>query len=287
MEDERNGQVEYHYGFYAAIYFDYDVARLDLSFRQELELGDKPIRLDMAVIRRNKRRALTDPIGRFFRKHTILEYKSPGVTLNIDGFFKAQGYACIYKSLGGTVNAIPIEDLAVSIFCHAYPRKMFAILQASGFSIEEVHKGVYHVAGPLCVPAQVVVISRLSDGEYEELKILAPKAKREDVVRFLDRASQDPSEHVSAILRVSMAVNKALYQQLEEEGPMKDVFEEIFHKTLAAKEAKGRSEGRREGRSEERADIISRMLAKGMTPEQISDLIALPLAEVLALRGGA
>ena len=68
---------------------------------------------------------------------------------------------------------------------------------------------------------------------------------------------------------------------------MKDVFERIFHKELAAKEAKGRDEGWTAGREEGRADIISRMLAGGMTPEQIADLISLPLAEVLALRGGA
>ena len=45
----------------------------------------------------------------------------------------------------------------------------------------------------------------------------------------------------------------------------------------------GEAKGRREGE----ANIITRLLAGGMTPEQISDIIALPLAEVLALRGGA
>ena len=307
MESEKAGQVEYHYGFYAAIHFDYDVARLDLTFRQEHELGDRPVRLDMAIVKRNKERRLTDPIGRAFKKHNILEYKSPGDSLSIDDLYKVQGYACIYKSLGKTVNAIPIEELAVSIFCHAYPRKLFALLKATGFSVEGPHEGIYHVEGPLCVPTQVVAISRLPGGGYEELKILAPNAKREDVVRFLDRASQGPSEHASAILRVSMAANKALYQKLREEGPMRDVFEDIFHKELAKERTEGLTEGRREGltegrregltegrregltegRREERANIISRMLAGGMTPEQISDLIALPLAEVLALRGGA
>ena len=80
---------------------------------------------------------------------------------------------------------------------------------------------------------------------------------------------------------------------------MRDVFEDIFHKELARERTEGLTEGRREGlteglregltegRREERANIISRMLAGGMTPEQISDLIALPLVEVLALRGGA
>lgn len=56
---------------------------------------------------------------------------------------------------------------------------------------------------------------------------------------------------------------------------MKDVFKNIFHKELAEERAEGR------------ADIISRMLAGGMTPQEVANLIALPLAEVLALRGEA
>ena len=88
---------------------------------------------------------------------------------------------------------------------------------------------------------------------------------------------------------------------------MKDVFESIFHKELSAAKNEGWTAGRNEGwtagrdegwvagrnegwvagRNEERANIISRMLAGGMTPQQIADIIALPLSEVLALSGGA
>ena len=157
---------------------------------------------------------------------------------------------------------------------------MFADLKNVGFTVEETHEGICSITGSLCVPAQIVVIPRLPEGEYEEFKILAPKAKRKDVVRFLDKASKHPGEHASAILRVSMAANQELYRKLVgEEGSMKDVFESIFHKELLEKESRGRSEGR--------ADIISRMLKRGMTPEQVADLIALPVAEVLALRGGS
>ena len=131
------------------------------------------------------------------------------------------------------------------------------------------------MTGPSCVSTQIVVISRLPEGEYEEFKILAPNAKKADVLRFFEKASKNPSEHVNAILRISMAANQELYQKLEEEGPMKDVFKNIFHKELAEERAEGR------------ADIISRMLAGGMTPQEVANLIALPLAEVLALRGEA
>ena len=283
MENEKAGQVDYHYGFYAAIHFDYEFLNLKITLQQELELGDQPVRVDMVVIKRNRRRALSDPIGRAFKGRNILEYKSPRKSLTINDFYKVQGYACIYKSLSKRVNAIPIEDLTITIFCHMYPRKMFADLKKEGFNLEEVRGGIYYVRGPLFIFTQIVVISRLPEGEYEELKILAPKAKKEDVAKFLDKASKNPSDHVSAILRVSMAANEDLYQKLGVEGPMKDVFESIFHKELSA----AKNEGWTAGRNEERANIISRMLAGGMTPQQIADIIALPLSEVLALSGGA
>ena len=68
MESERSGQVDYHYGFYAAVHFGYEIAHLKLSFQQELELGEQPIRLDMLIIKRNRRKTLKDPIGRPFKR---------------------------------------------------------------------------------------------------------------------------------------------------------------------------------------------------------------------------
>ena len=37
-------------------------------------------------------------IGRIFRKHNIIEYKSPGASLSVNDFYKVYGYACIYQS---------------------------------------------------------------------------------------------------------------------------------------------------------------------------------------------
>ena len=44
--------------------------------------------------------------------------------------------------------------------------------------------------------------------------------------------------------------------------------------------AEGREEGRAEGREEERAKLIIRMLANGMTPEQISSFTGISIEEV-------
>ena len=71
------GKIEYHYGFYAATHAEYHAFRGVLDFLQEQELGVEPVKLDMLIIRQDEPNPLKDPIGKFFRKYNILEYKSP------------------------------------------------------------------------------------------------------------------------------------------------------------------------------------------------------------------
>ena len=50
------------------------------------------------------------------RTYNVIEYKSPEDALTIDDFYKTVGYACFYKGYGGHVNAVPINELTISIF---------------------------------------------------------------------------------------------------------------------------------------------------------------------------
>ena len=98
-EAEKASKLEYHLGFYAAIHVAYWHVHAEFEFPHELEIGVKPLRLDMLLIRRRNRRKLLDAIGRFLRKLNVLEYKSPGDSLHIDDVFKTQAYACLCKAL--------------------------------------------------------------------------------------------------------------------------------------------------------------------------------------------
>lgn len=61
-----------------------------------------------------------------------------------------------YKSLGKTVNAIPLHELTVSIFRHAFPREMLKMLEESGLKVKETYPGIYKIIGSLNVPTQVI-----------------------------------------------------------------------------------------------------------------------------------
>ena len=159
---EEVGKVEYHYGFYGAMHAEYEPTHVKMEYLQEHELGDEPVRMDMLLLKLEDT-PLMDPIGSFFREHNVLEYKSPEDSLTISDFYKAQGYALLYKGLEKSVDSIPLDELTVTLFRHAYPRKMFAMLEERGLTVTEDHPGVYRVTGPLSVPTQVIVTSQLPE----------------------------------------------------------------------------------------------------------------------------
>ena len=128
------GRTEYHYGFYGAIHTVYEPTCVKMEYLQEFELGDEPVRMDMLILKHDAT-LLTDPIGSFFKTYNILEYKSPEDHLSINDFYKAQGYALIYKGLSKTADTVPLDELTVSIFRHAYPREMFRRLKIAGFEM--------------------------------------------------------------------------------------------------------------------------------------------------------
>ena len=259
-------KIEYHSGFYATINALYRDVRADFEFPfpHEQELGVKPLRLDMLLIRRRNRRKLTDGIGRFFRKLNILEYKSPGDSLNIDDIFKTQAYACLCKALRQW-GRFAGDELTVAIFCYRHPRAAFAELRRLGRGVEQTHPGIYLVTGPLTVPTQIVVVPRLPPGEYVELKILAKGAKREDILKFMENAfGRYDREDIRAILEISMAANENIYRELKEESDMVGAFERFNAEFLAKKEA----EFEERGRIEALRTVMERLIAGGMDPAE-------------------
>ncbi len=137
-------KIAWHPGFYGAAELELRANSDVLTFIQEYNLSKEPLRADLLVIRKEPGVQIANEIGRIFKGHNIIEYKSPDDGLTIDDFYKAAAYACLYKSLGQTVNQYPAEDITVSLFREAYPRELFSALRESGRSIEEKFPGIYY-----------------------------------------------------------------------------------------------------------------------------------------------
>lgn len=125
-------KLQWHPAFCAAagLEFHEDIERLEL--KPEYNLSKEPIRIDLLIIKEGRTGQIKNEIGHIMRTYNVIEYKSPEDALTIDDFYKTVGYACLYKGYGEYVDAVPINELTISIFREARPEKMFLTLQKYG-----------------------------------------------------------------------------------------------------------------------------------------------------------
>lgn len=82
-------------------------------------------RMDLLVIKKLTNVKIKNEIGRIFKRHNVVEYKSPEDELGIDDYYKTVGYACLYKGFGETADQIPAGEITVSLFRESYPRELY------------------------------------------------------------------------------------------------------------------------------------------------------------------
>ena len=113
-------KIQWHPAFDAALQIELGEEAKYLTFESEHLLSKKPMQIDV-LVKNEKKVKIRKNIGRIFRQHNIIEYKSPEDHLNIDDFYKVYGYTCIYKTEVEKVNQIPAEELTITFVCYHYP----------------------------------------------------------------------------------------------------------------------------------------------------------------------
>lgn len=263
---EESGRTRFHYGFYAAMEVEYDLKKIPLTYKQEVQLGKDPVRLDFLVIKKKSNIVLDDPIGEFFKQVNIFEYKSPEDGLSIDDFYKVQGYGLIYKGFGRKVNELPIENITLTIVRHTHPRDMLQMLEDSGIVVIETYPGIYRFEGNFSIPVQLVVSSQLPTGEYDGLRLLAHGATIEDIKNYAEKAVASNNERIKenagTVIDVCFAVNKNLEEDKEMYEAVREVFKDAF--------AKERQEGRQEGTKKANERVAVEMLKDGKPINEIT-----------------
>ena len=95
-----------------------------LEMHEEHLLSKKPLQMDILIIKKLQEVQIKKTIGRVFRKHNIIEYKSPDDSLSVNDFYKVYGYACIYQSNTDRIKEIDPEELTLTFVCSHYPREL-------------------------------------------------------------------------------------------------------------------------------------------------------------------
>ena len=116
--EERKQQphaLQWHPAFYAGIQIELEAEADLLLFENEHQLGTKPKEIDVLIVKKERDVSIRKNIGRIFRTHNIVEYKSPKDYLSVDDFYKADT---------AQADSIAIHDITITFVCHRYPRSL-------------------------------------------------------------------------------------------------------------------------------------------------------------------
>ena len=69
--------IQWHPAFCSAVRLELRENKNDLLYEEEYNLGRKLIQINLLVIRKTDRTHISKNIGRIFREHNVMEYKSP------------------------------------------------------------------------------------------------------------------------------------------------------------------------------------------------------------------
>ena len=77
-------KLQWHPAFGAALRITLQDEMRYLEMHEEYLLSKKPLQMDILIIKKLKDIPIRKDIGRIFRKHNIIEYKSPSDSLSIN-----------------------------------------------------------------------------------------------------------------------------------------------------------------------------------------------------------
>ena len=178
-----NKPLQWHPAFYSSLQIE--LKDESLEFYYEYHLTRKPLQIDVLVIKKKSKQVIKKSIGRIFRKHNIVEFKSPGDYLSVNDYYKVLGYACIYQANTERVLEISPKEITLSFVSNHYPKAMIRWLKGMyKAKVEPVCDGIYYLTG-LTFPVQVIVIKQLSKEENMWLSRLRPGLSTEKDLNIL------------------------------------------------------------------------------------------------------
>ena len=238
--------LQWHPAFYAAAQIEFGDELDKLYFENEHQLSKKPLLIDVLIIKLRRGDRIHKNIGKIFREHNIIEYKSPEDYLSINDYYKVLGYACFYQSDTEKVCQIQPEDITITFVCTHYPQKLMSYLSGrKGFFIDCVEVGIYYVNGGI-FPIQIIVIDRLSTENNVWMSRLRKDLTITDDIDRLAREYRQKrnSPLYSAVMDVVMRAN---HDVIEEAKNMCDAIRELFADELEEGVKRGVQLGKEQG----------------------------------------
>lgn len=256
--------LQWHPAFFASIQIELAEEADKLIFENEHQLGTKPKEIDVLIIKKNSEEQIHKNLGRIFRKHNIVEYKSPDDYLSIDDFYKVYGYACFYKSDVVKVDDIKADDITVTFVSKKYPHKMMEHLEnARHLLVSRPEIGIYYIQGDI-IPIQLIVTSELSKENNLWLSHLTNDlAETNEIEQLIEEYGKYKDEH---LYKSAMdIIVRANHEKFEEVKKMCDALEELMEDKMVERENAAKEE------------LIINCLKRNKDAQIVSDFLGIPL----------
>ena len=237
-----------------------------LGFEKEHTLNQRPLLIDLLIVKKEQDVVIENELASIFRGHNILEFKSEQDSLTIDDFCKAMGYCCLYKAYGETVDAIHLDDVTLTLARHRKPMGLLATLQEYGMTMEQTAPGIYGIGGTM-FPTQVVVTSELDPSRHIWLSSLSSNLGLDQLRNLVaaSRALEDKHDRelADSLLDVVARANTDMLERLKEEDEMGKSLYEIMKPEIDEAVRQGREQAMKEGLREGLAAGLEQGLERG------------------------
>ena len=266
--------LQWHPAFSAVLRIEFaeDLEILDII--EEYMLGKKPMQMDVLIIKKEPNIPVKKNIGRIFRKHNVIEYKSPDDYLSINDFYKVYGYTCFYQSDTEKVCEISPEELTITFVCNHYPYKMLKHLKkARNIQVKKQEPGIYYLTGD-AFPMQLLIPEQMSKEENFWLQSLRANLETDEEIKDLMEHYQKKKYSKWHRDAMNMIV-RANHEKVKEEDKMCEALWEIFGEKLMAQaeeKAKELAEEKVKEFTAERAKRLTKLY--GISPEEAYRILA-------------
>ena len=269
-------KTQWHPAFVSAMQLELMADAEYLNYTSEYSLNTKPLAMDLLIVKKNKEIEIKNEIGKLFRAHNIIEYKSPKDAMNVSTFLKVIAYACLYKTYEEHVDDIKLDDITITLVRETKPHKLFHWLEENGYYILEKYKGIFYVSKEGSFPIQFLVSKHLARENQKWLTLLSSNLDRADAERVVAQiealTGENEKRFVDSVLQVAMKENKEVFGRLKEERNMCQALREFFEPEL--------KEALEENTKQNRRDMILNAIKNGSSAQEISRVMGIPLTEV-------
>jgi len=276
-------KTQWHPAFVSAMKLELIEDAEYLDYISEYNLNTKPLEMDLLIVKKEKDVVIKNEIGKIFRRHNIIEYKSPDDSMNLNTYMKVIAYACLYKAYENHVDDIKLDEITITMVREKKPVKLFRWLKKSGYEINQVFKGIYYATKENQFLTQIIVSKQLSKENQKWLTLLSKDLDKADAKRVVAQmgvlTEESEKQHGDSVLQVALKENKRIFNEIKEEGNVCDALRELMEpeiKEAIEKAVKGAEENKSK-------DMILKALKLGSSVEDISRVMGIPLAEVAAI----